>query len=140
MKQFKQFYKEEQLDENIIAGILTDLAFITKDLFTISGNIISWVSKKGFNKLKDRYNKQAIADRKAAKALKQANKLEKLRIAKVQYLKQQERIEREKQAIKGLDAKVKADNKAQLQKTMKKLENASKLIDKNLGKLDKQGV
>ena len=140
MKKFKQFYKEEQLDENIIAGILTDLAFITKDLLTISGNIISWVSKKGFNKLKDRYNKQAIADRKAAKALKQANKLEKLRIAKVQYLKQQERIEREKQAIKGLDAKVKADNKAQLDKTMKKLENATKLINKNLGKLDKQGV
>lgn len=140
MKQFKQFYKEEQLDENLIAGILTDLAFITKDLLTISGNIISWVSKKGFNKLKDRYNKQAIADRKAAKALKQANKLEKLRIAKVQYLKQQERIEREKQAIKGLDAKVKADNKAQLDKTMKKLENATKLINKNLGKLDKQGV
>lgn len=140
MKQFKQFYKEEQLDENLIAGILTDLAFITKDLITISGNIISWVSKKGFNKLKDRYNKQAIADRKAAKALKQANKLEKLRIAKVQYLKQQERIEREKKAIKGLDAKVKADNKAQLDKTMKKLENASKLINKNLGKLDKQGV
>lgn len=140
MKQFKQFYKEEQLDENLIAGILTDLAFITKDLIAISGNIISWVSKKGFNKLKDRYNKQAIADRKAAKALKQANKLEKLRIAKVQYLKQQERIKREKEAIKGLDAKVKADNKAQLDKTMKKLEDASKLINKNLGKLDKQGV
>ena len=140
MKTFKEFYKEEQLNENIVADILTDLVLITKDLVTISGKIISWASKKGFNKLKDRYNKQAIADRKAAKALKQANKLEKLRIAKVQYLKQKERIEREQAAIKGIDAKTKEQNKAELNKTIKKLTNASKIVNKNLGKLAKQGV
>lgn len=142
MKQFKEF-RQEQLNESIIA----DLAILTKDLSKITYNVGVITTKalgkgamKGIKALKNRYSKQAIADRKASKALKQANKLEKLRVAKVQYLKQKERIEREQKAIKGIDAKTKAQNKAELDKTLKKLSSASKMVNKNLGKLEKQGV
>ena len=84
MKTFKEF-RQEQLEESIVA----DLVLVTKDVSKIAYNVgvigakaLGRGSVRAVKALAQRYNKQAIADRKAAKELKKLDKAEALRKAK----------------------------------------------------------
>jgi hypothetical protein len=101
MKTFKEF-RQEQLEESIVA----DLVLITKDVSKIAYNVgvigakaLGRGSVRAVKALTQRYNKQAIADRKAAKELKKLNKAEALRKAKAAYVDAKLTLEKEKEQI-----------------------------------------
>ena len=143
MKQFKQFYKEENLNE----GVVSDLWIITKDLATITKNVTKWATPKAWKGLvksydvyQRKYSKQARAFKKADKLANEAEKLEMLRDAKLEYLIQKKRIKEARDSLAQLSDAEKENNFKKIEKIKKQLEKAEAKIDKNLYELEKQGI
>jgi len=130
MKTFKEFVdnKPQPLEE----AIVSDLFVLTKDLLKIGWSITKWSSKggiKAFKGIQKRYNKQAIADRKAQKAIKKAAKAEKLKLAKVHYVDAKRRLDSELKQIASLSRAEKDMYKDDIEKTKKQLADVSKKLN-----------
>ena len=130
MKTFKEFVdnKPQPLEE----AIVSDLFVLTKDLLKIGWSITKWSSKggiKAFKGIQKRYNKQAIADRKAQKAIKKAAKAEKLKLAKVHYVDAKRRLDSELKQIASLSRAEKDMHKDDIEKTKKQLADVSKKLN-----------
>ena len=77
------FKEHRELEENMAVGLIWT---IIKDLTKISYNIAKFGVKSGgklSSAIHNRYNKQAIADRKAEKAIKKADKLTRYKNSKI---------------------------------------------------------
>jgi|TARA_B110000495_G_C23024823_1_gene608747 hypothetical protein len=90
---------------------------------------------KAAKKLKSRYSKQNVANRKRDKALSKAEKLTDLRRAKEDLFAAKETIEFEKNRLSNIAADEKAMKKAQIAKATKELDKAYKEVLKGLKKL-----
>ena len=143
MKKFKEFYKEEQLNESVVS----DLWLITKDLATITKNVTKWAAPKAWKSLvksydmyQRKYSKQARAFKRADKLANEAEKLEMLRDAKLEYLLQKKRIKEARDSLAQLSDAEKENNFKKIEKIKKQLAKAEAKIDKNLYELEKQGI
>jgi DNA-binding helix-hairpin-helix protein with protein kinase domain len=132
MKKFKEFYKEEQLNESIAA----DLAILTKDVSKIAYNVgvigakaLGRGSVRAVKALAQRYSKQAIADRKAAKELKKLDKAEALRKAKATYVDAKMTLEKEKEQIMQLSKTEKDLKKSDVDKAKKQIDDGLKKLN-----------
>ena len=130
MKTFKEFVdnKPQPLEE----AIVSDLLILTKDLLKIGWSITKWSGRGGLKTVKGlqkRYNKQAIADRKAEKAMKKAARAEKLKLAKVHYVDAKRRLESELKQIAALSKAEKDIHKDDIDKTKKQLNDISKKLN-----------
>ena len=132
MKKFKEFYKEEQLNESIAA----DLAILTKDVSKIAYNVgvigakaLGRGSVRAVKALAQRYSKQAIADRKAAKELKKLDKAEALRKAKAAYVDAKLTLEKEKEQIIQLSKTEKDLKKSDIDKAKKQIDDGLKKLN-----------
>ena len=132
MKKFKEFYKEEQLNESIAA----DLAILTKDVSKIAYNVgvigakaLGRGSVRAVKSLAQRYSKQAIADRKAAKELKKLDKAEALRKAKATYVDAKMTLEKEKEQIMQLSKTEKDLKKSDVDKAKKQIDDGLKKLN-----------
>ena len=90
---------------------------------------------KAAKKLKSRYSKQNVANRKRDKAQSKADKLTDLRRAKEDLFAAKETIEFEKNRLSNIAADEKAMKKAQIAKATKELDKAYKEVLKGLKKL-----
>ena len=122
------FKEHRELEENVAVGLVWT---IVKDLTKISYNIAKFGVKSGgklSSAIANRYNKQAIADRKAEKAVKKAKKLTRYKDSKRALLKAQDKIKKEQKRIKTLSAVEKRRHKAEIAQTTKQLKDfANKL-------------
>jgi DNA-binding helix-hairpin-helix protein with protein kinase domain len=131
MKQFKEF-RQEQLNESIAA----DLAILTKDVSKIAYNVgvigakaLGRGSVRAVKALAQRYSKQAIADRKAAKELKKLDKAEALRKAKATYVDAKMTLEKEKEQIMQLSKTEKDLKKSDVDKAKKQIDDGLKKLN-----------
>lgn len=131
MKQFKEF-RQEQLNESIVA----DLAILTKDVSKIAYNVgvisakaLGRGSVRAVKALAQRYSKQAIADRKAAKELKKLDKAEALRKAKATYVDAKMTLEKEKEQIMQLSKTEKDLKKSDVDKAKKQIDDGLKKLN-----------
>jgi|11_taG_2_1085331.scaffolds.fasta_scaffold01690_8 hypothetical protein len=131
MKTFKEF-RQEQLEESIVA----DLVLVTKDVSKIAYNVgvigakaLGRGSVRAVKALAQRYNKQAIADRKAAKELKKLNKAEALRKAKAAYVDAKLTLEKEKEQIVQLSKTEKDLKKSDIDKAKKQIDDGLKKLN-----------
>ena len=117
-----------ELEENVAVSLIWT---IVKDLTKISYNITKFGLKSGVklsSAIHNRYNKQAIADRKAEKAIKKAAKLTRYKDSKKALLKAQEKIKKEQQRIKTLSAVEKRRHQAEIAKTTQQLKDFAKQL------------
>lgn len=122
------FKEHIELEENMAVGLIWT---IIKDLTKISYNIAKFGVKSGgklSSAIHNRYNKQAIADRKAEKAIKKADKLTRYKNSKRALLKAQDKIKKEQQRIKTLNAVEKRRHKAEIAKTTQQLKDFAKQL------------
>jgi len=122
------FKEHIELEENMAVGLIWT---IIKDLTKISYNIAKFGVKSGgklSSAIHNRYNKQAIADRKAEKAIKKADKLTRYKNSKRALLKAQDKIKKEQQRIKTLNAVEKRRHQAEIEKTMQQLKDFAKQL------------
>ena len=122
------FKEHRELEENMAVGLIWT---IIKDLTKISYNIAKFGVKSGgklSSAIHNRYNKQAIADRKAEKAIKKADKLTRYKNSKRALLKAQDKIKKEQQRIKTLNAVEKRRHQAEIEKTMQQLKDFAKQL------------
>ena len=122
------FKEHIELEENMAVGLIWT---IIKDLTKISYNIAKFGVKSGgklSSAIHNRYNKQAIADRKAEKAIKKADKLTRYKNSKRALLKAQDKIKKEQQRIKTLNAVAKRRHKAEIAKTTQQLKDFAKQL------------
>ena len=131
MKTFKEF-RQEQLEESIVA----DLVLVTKDVSKIAYNVgvigakaLGRGSVRAVKALAQRYNKQAIADRKAAKELKKLDKAEALRKAKATYVDAKITLEKEKEQIMQLSKTEKDLKKSDVDKAKKQIDDGLKKLN-----------
>lgn len=131
MKTFKEF-RQEQLEESIVA----DLVLVTKDVSKIAYNVgvigakaLGRGSVRAVKALAQRYNKQAIADRKAAKELKKLDKAEALRKAKATYVDAKMTLEKEKEQIMQLSKTEKDLKKSDVDKAKKQIDDGLKKLN-----------
>ena len=131
MKTFKEF-RQEQLEESIVA----DLVLITKDVSKIAYNVgvigakaLGRGSVRAVKSLAQRYSKQAIADRKAAKELKKLDKAEALRKAKATYVDAKMTLEKEKEQIIQLSKTEKDLKKSDVDKAKKQIDDGLKKLN-----------
>ena len=131
MKTFKEF-RQEQLNESIVA----DLAILTKDVSKIVYNVgvigakaLGRGSVRAVKALAQRYSKQAIADRKAAKELKKLDKAEALRKAKATYVDAKMTLEKEKEQIMQLSKTEKDLKKSDVDKAKKQIDDGLKKLN-----------
>ena len=131
MKTFKEF-RQEQLEESIVA----DLVLITKDVSKIAYNVgvigakaLGRGSVRAVKALAQRYSKQAIADRKAAKELKKLDKAEALRKAKATYVDAKMTLEKEKEQIIQLSKTEKDLKKSDVDKAKKQIDDGLKKLN-----------
>ena len=108
--------------------------WVTIDIYRashISYNIAKFGVKSGGklgSAIHNRYNKQAIADRKAEKAIKKADKLTRYKDSKRALLKAQDKIKKEQQRIKTLNAIEKRRHQAEIAKTTQQLKDFAKQL------------
>ena len=131
MKTFKEF-RQEQLEESIVA----DLVLVTKDVSKIAYNVgvigakaLGRGSVRAVKALAQRYSKQAIADRKAAKELKKLDKAEALRKAKATYVDAKITLEKEKEQIMQLSKTEKDLKKSDVDKAKKQIDDGLKKLN-----------
>lgn len=131
MKTFKEF-RQEQLEESIVA----DLVLVTKDVSKIAYNVgvigakaLGRGSVRAVKALAQRYSKQAIADRKAAKELKKLDKAEALRKAKATYVDAKMTLEKEKEQIMQLSKTEKDLKKSDVDKAKKQIDDGLKKLN-----------
>lgn len=131
MKTFKEF-RQDQLEESIVA----DLVLVTKDVSKIAYNVgvigakaLGRGSVRAVKALAQRYNKQAIADRKAAKEIKKLNKAEALRKAKAAYIDAKITLENEKEQIVQLSKTEKDLKKSDIDKAKKQIDDGLKKLN-----------
>jgi hypothetical protein len=131
MKTFKEF-RQDQLEESIVA----DLVLVTKDVSKIAYNVgvigakaLGRGSVSAVKALAQRYNKQAIADRKAAKEIKKLNKAEALRKAKAAYIDAKITLENEKEQIVQLSKTEKDLKKSDIDKAKKQIDDGLKKLN-----------
>lgn len=122
------FKEHIELEENMAVSLIWT---IIKDLTKISYNIAKFGVKSGGklgSAIHNRYNKQAIADRKAEKAIKKADKLTRYKDSKRALLKAQDKIKKEQQRIKTLNAVEKRRHQAEIAKTTQQLKDFAKQL------------
>ena len=113
-------------------------SFLTRGLFKY-GSILAKLGSKGAVKggkgLQQYFSKQAVADRKRAKAMKKADRLTKLRMSKEDLFDARSRIEAERKRLGEISADEKALNKAKIAQAKKELDSAYKEVEKGIKKL-----
>ena len=124
-----------QLDEDvamkIVGGALKAIEMAAKAT-SVGGKFAGAGIVKGGKALMQRYAKQAIADRKRAKAMKKADRLTRLRMSRDDILDAKHRIKDEQDRLNQISADEKALNKRKIEDAKKKLSDAMKELDKQL--------
>lgn len=111
---------------------------VTKGLFKYGSIVAKLVAKgavKGGKGLQQYFSKQAVADRKRAKAMKKADRLTRLRMSKEDLFDARARIEAERKRLGEISADEKALNKVKIAQAKKELDSAYKEVEKGIKKL-----
>jgi septal ring factor EnvC (AmiA/AmiB activator) len=142
MDSFKEHFNinttvnEEQINEEVIGLIWT----IAKDLLKISWNISKMSlgyaagairdNEKGpvLDRIKNAFDKQARAEKKAEKVARKANRLTQYKQARQKLLSAQDTIAREQKKIKALDRAVIRRNAEPINKIKKDLADMAKKL------------